>query len=1296
MTAHAELARSPRFVRIAQVLRDEFGRLYGIATEQVDPHESFLALGADSLMLLRASRFVRDQFGVRVPFRDLLDGLGTVHALAAHVHGQLPAEEQAASADAPPSGPSAAVSAPKSSQIPSISADARFAMPFTPTPGGGAVERIVAQQLRVMQEQLDALGAARSMAAPTISADAVDASASAGSPPPDAVRTSETPQPKGIAAASASHDGVSEDGERPLTAEQAAHVAALSERLSAMTAGSRDAVEADREAVAEPRSVAGFRAAWKHLCYPLAVASASGGRFTDVDGNEFVDLEMRGGDLVLGHASGIATDAMRAALDAPSPRAAAEAAALIREMAGVERVAFFASRGDATAAALRIARTATERDLIAVFAGADHGSVDGLMGRGTPLRDGRAVPSVAGVPAGMVSALLVLEGADALETLRARGFDVAAVVVDAAHLPCGEMDAGEFVRALERICLDTGAALVLDESATMPRVHPGGVARMHGIEADLIVLSNAIGNGAPVAAVAGKASYMDTVDGGPWSLLDGSEPRIETTCIRGDEPHALGIAAAAAVLGHVREHGIALSAEMSRLAELLASAIRVALGDDAPLAVEISGSRITLAPREGAEADADLLRLHLRSRGVHLPVSGVCYLSSAHTDADVERAASAVEHAIREMRAEGFLAAGASPDAASTRSASRESASPEFASTKSAATAYTESVSHAFTAVRNVVVAEMAEDESEGVELPLTAGQREMWLLAQISAEAARAYHEPTALRIRGPFSVDAMTAALRELVARHEALRTRFGALGQTQHVEASVSLEVPLIDLSALPHDEAEAELAAALANEAAQPFDLAAAPLFRARIVRMGEADHVLAFTLHHAVTDGWSNGTLLGELQAIYAARLEGRAHALPAPHRYRDAVRLRAAASESDALAFWRERLAAPLPALELPLDRARPATQTFAGALKRREMDAGLRARLDTLCEARGTTFYGLLLAAFQLFLHRITGQADVLVGTIAAGQAWDEDAAAVGYFVDLLPLRSTLAGDPGFGDFADAANAGLFDALEHRGLPLSRLVEALDIPRDPSRPPLLAAVLNWHRAAGAGLRFGHADAERLEAHGATSKFELTVTAVESAAGTWLDWEYNTDLFDAATIRRWMGHFETLLAAAAADPARPVRELPLLAPPELHRVLEEWNAAAPGDSADECLHTPFERQAAATPHAVALETADERVTYAELDARADRVGHALRRLGVGPDTVVGLCAERSVAMVVGMIGILKAGGAYLPLDPSLPADRLAYMVENAAPAAVLAQAGSVDALPSIDRPVLLIEDAERE
>ncbi|HZI17116.1 MAG TPA: condensation domain-containing protein, partial [Pyrinomonadaceae bacterium] len=564
---------------------------------------------------------------------------------------------------------------------------------------------------------------------------------------------------------------------------------------------------------------------------------------------------------------------------------------------------------------------------------------------------------------------------------------------------------------------------------------------------------------------------------------------------------------------------------------------------------------------------------------------------------------------------------------------------------------------------------------------PLSHGQEALWFLHRVDPDSA-AYNVTAAARVRGPLDAGVLRESFRELVARHPALRTTFeaGEGRPVRRVSERGQLCYEELDAAGL----AGAELRALLAERARRPFDLAAGPLFRVSLLRRADDEHVLLLAAHHIVIDFWSLAVLVRELGALYEAGLRGEQAALPPAGRYDEYVRRQRRALEGAEGArlwdYWREQLGGGLPTLDLPTDRPRPPAQTFRGASHAARLDAGLARRLRALERASGATLYTLLLAAFQVLLSRHTGQDDVVVGSPAAGRGRAADAGVVGYFVNPLVLRADLSGDPTFEGLLAKVRRTVLDAFAHQDYPFPLLVQRLQPERDPSRPPLFQAMFVLQQTAalrleglavfalgeeGARMRVGGLDLESVALEHGVAQFDLSLAAAEAGDELLLSWEYNTDLFDAATVVRMARRFEELLRGVVEDPGRRLSELPLLTDDE-RRLLHDWNQTGADYPLARPLHSFVEAQAARTPGATALVFGRERLTYAELDGRADRLARRLRRLGVGPDVLVGVMMERSAEMVVALLGVLKAGGAYVPLDPSYPAERLAFMLADAA------------------------------
>jgi amino acid adenylation domain-containing protein len=582
----------------------------------------------------------------------------------------------------------------------------------------------------------------------------------------------------------------------------------------------------------------------------------------------------------------------------------------------------------------------------------------------------------------------------------------------------------------------------------------------------------------------------------------------------------------------------------------------------------------------------------------------------------------------------------------------------------------------------------------------LSFSQQRLWFLDQLEPDN-RAYHLPLAMRLEGALDEVALLDAVNEVVRRHEVLRTTY-AMGEghpVQVVAPRLAVTPERHDLRALPAAEREREVARIAAEVTGRRFDLGAGPVLRAALLALGDTEHVLVLNVHHIAADGWSMRVLLDELEALYGAFAETRPTPLPEPAiQYADYAlwqrqRLSTATMAAQ-VAHWKERLAG-LPTLELPTDRPRPPLQSYRGDVLRTRVPADLVAALKRVGREEGCTLFMAAQAAFDVLLARYSGQDDIAVGTIIAGRSRPETEPLIGLIANTLVLRTDLAGAPSFRELLRRVRSATLDAHQYQDVPFDVLVEELRPTRDLSRNPLFQILFTMDEANRApeltGLRTSF-----VEMDWGASRVDLSVFVWEDERGLDCRFEYSTDLFDAATIARMAGHWHTLLAEAAADPDRAVGDLPLLPAAEREELLVARNATA-APIAPVTAHGLFEAQVARTPDAVAAAfEAAEQLTYAELDARANRLAHHLVALGVAPDALVGLCVERSLDMLVGALAILKAGGAYVPLDPRYPADRIAYMLQDSGARVLLTQAALEESLPAgVEHVVRLDADAAR-
>ncbi|HEY6552145.1 MAG TPA: condensation domain-containing protein, partial [Vicinamibacteria bacterium] len=569
---------------------------------------------------------------------------------------------------------------------------------------------------------------------------------------------------------------------------------------------------------------------------------------------------------------------------------------------------------------------------------------------------------------------------------------------------------------------------------------------------------------------------------------------------------------------------------------------------------------------------------------------------------------------------------------------------------------------------------------------PSTEAQREIWLAARNGSEASLAFNESVSYHFRGELDLRAMRAALQDLVDRHDALRCTFSTDGLTLCLSTSLALEVPLTDLSGLDVHERERRQAERLAFHVAEPFDLEHGPLVRAEVVRRDPHDHTVILTAHHIVCDGWSFWVLTKDLAALYSARRQGQTPVLAPAESFTEYAAQEAAAgqtpeSRADEV-YWLGRFSDEVPVLDLPTDRPRPPLKTYASKREDYLLDAALVEQVKKTGARTGASFFTTLLASVKVLLHRLSGQSDLVVGIPAAGQSVGGHDALVGHCVNVLPLRTRLEPGTQFDELLRAVRTTMLDAYEHQQYTYGTLLQKLPIDRDPSRLPLVSVVFNIDQALAAeARRFEGLDLEFGSNPRSYENFDLFVNAMETGGALRLECQYNTDLFDHATVRRWMGAFESLLRAFAQDPKQKVGHAPLLGEEE-RVLLDQWNATDMALPEAGCVHELVAERAAAMPERVAVAASGQTLTYGELDRRSNQLARRLRTAGVRRGALVGLCLERTPELLVGLLGILKAGAGYVPLDPGFPEDRLRFMVEDSGMKLLVTEGRLLDKVPA--------------
>ncbi|MDB6121274.1 MAG: amino acid adenylation enzyme/thioester reductase family protein, partial [Pedosphaera sp.] len=580
-------------------------------------------------------------------------------------------------------------------------------------------------------------------------------------------------------------------------------------------------------------------------------------------------------------------------------------------------------------------------------------------------------------------------------------------------------------------------------------------------------------------------------------------------------------------------------------------------------------------------------------------------------------------------------------------------------------------------------------ESKEAVTLPMTEAQMELWLATQLGDDASRSFNQVFLVHLRGSLHLEKLVQTLAEVVDRHDALRATFLPDGSGQKILPKFELNIHTLDISSLSNAEQEEKFAKVVSLEDETKFDLVNGPLIRGQAIKFSDIHHVLLLASHHIVMDGWSIGVVLNEVSRLYSAEIQAGPAQLQPAMQFSEYIQWQQAPESceqiEEAEAYWLQQFAKPPIPVDLPTDRPRPPQKTYRAATRSLVLDSTFYQSLKQASTQQGCTLFNYLLASFNVWLYRLTGQVDLTVGVPAAGQiaaqngSAQDNKALIGHCVNLLPVRSNCDGDPSFKDYLKSIKRLVLDAYEHQHFTFGSLVSKLNLPRDPSRVPLVSMTFNVVRVTG-GIHFEELESEIILPPKGFNIFDLTFDLLDSDHDLRIECRFNTDLFDASTLASWLGHWKTLLGEMMANPALPISAFPILNENERKRLLLEWNDTAVKFPENQCFHRLFEAQVKLNPQAVAVIFEDRQLTYSELNKRANRLAHYLVKQGVKAGTLVGLCVERSLEMVVGLLGILKAGGAYVPLDPNYPRERRAFILQDARAAIILTQQSLLEEL----------------
>lgn len=1252
--------------RIADRLSELLQKLSGLSANEIGRTTSFLEMGFDSLFLTQASLRFKNEFKVRITFRQLFEDAPTIDALARYIDEKLPADAlPAPAASAAPT--SAAPAAPAPSAPAAVSAPAAMPAPvsyavpqpvYAPAPvyaaapvalpaAAGALERVVHEQLRLMNEQLRLLGGLP--VAPVMMTDPAMLAAPVAAPAPLALAA---PTPAGatepvahaVAAAEAASDTPAPVADKPasfgpfkavdkslqgLTPHQQRHLDAFIERYTKKTPKSKALTEAGRAKLADPRAISGFRKIWKEAVYPIATDRSAGSTMWDIDGNEYLDVTSGFGVNLFGYDVPEVTAALHAQIDRGielgtlSPLAK-EAAELICDITGMERASFANTGSESLAGAIRAVRTATGREFIAVFEDEYHGIAEEVLVKSVgPKGRHRSAPAAPGIPDHMVEKVIVLHYDDpnALEVLRERADEIAGVIIEPVQNRHPDFRPVEMIKAVRQVTEECDIPLIFDEMITGFRLHPRGAQGYFGVDVDIACYGKIMSGGLPIAAIAGKAKYLDAFDGGPWQFGDDSFPEGGVTFFGGTfTRNVLSLSSAVAALRRLKGLTLddykALNAKSDRfVAQMNALFTKYR----APMRLEHCGSVCNLLFTD-EQPLPKLLTYFMREKGIHI-WDRPFFISMIHTEAELARIVRVADESLAEMQAGHFLG---EPTPGGPGGGGVEDP--------------------------NVV--------------PLTTQQMEVWLGVQMSEAASTSFNEVVAVELAGRLDVPTLERAVADVVDRHESLRMTVSADPPGFRLDASAPA---VVELHQPPSSDAGAEWREEIIRRFnREPMDLAHGPLLRVAVAR-DHAGDVLVIAVHHLVCDGWSFGVLLRDLDVCYHARVRGMAHSLPAGPRASDYIRealARRGSEEAQATQdYWKGQYATVPALLDLPADRPRPDVNRYAGRRLAATFEPALLQQVRQFAAAKRTTTFATMLAAFHTVVQRLSGASDFVVGIPMAGQALLEQQDLIAHCVSFLPMRCTIAGTPSFEAHVAALTRQAMDLNEHQDYTYLELLRALRLPRTTGRDPLVAVSFTVEPSF-ADPTFAGLPSMVLSVPRTTSKRDLHMNAMETPEGLCVEVDYNADIFDETTIRRWVESFRTALVAGMAAPATALQALPVLSEPE-RQTLQAWNDTARAFPLDRLVHEHVAQWAVTRASAVAVVGEDATLTWAELDAASNRVANAAIAAGVAPGDRVALCMERSAAFVVGVLAAHKAGAAFVPLDPAYPAERLRAIAVDA-------------------------------
>ncbi|OYE03398.1 hybrid non-ribosomal peptide synthetase/type I polyketide synthase [Nostoc sp. 'Peltigera membranacea cyanobiont' 232] len=1080
-------------------------------------------------------------------------------------------------------------------------------------------------------------------------------------PPPQKLKTD---SPKTTSSPSLNPLALKLNENKYLTEKQQAFISSLEIIYNQRTAKSKTYSQNSRKTMVDVKPTIDFRMALKEFQYPIVSESAEGAYFRDIDGNDYIDLAMGFGVNFFGHSPDFVIEAVQQQMQhgiglGMQSNIAAETAALISEITGVERVAFSNTGTEAIMAAVRIARSRTKRQKVVLFSGSYHGTFDGILARvGEDSETSQALSL--GTPLGMVEDIIVLTyGAEeSLEIIAAQADNLAAVLVEPVQSRKPDLQPKEFLQKLRKLTHEKEIALIFDEIITGFRMALGGAQEWFDVEADIVVYGKAIGGGLPISMICGKADFLDTIDGGFWSYGDNSHPQIELTAYGGTFcRHPLALAACRAVLLHLREQGRTLQKRVNQLTNRLATEVNQFFQEiGIPIRIVNFGSLFRFEPF-GAYSlflqpiELPLFYYLLNLKGVYTWEKRVCFLSTYHTNEDINKVVIAVKEAITELRQAGFFE-NAKPPQAKKREESDRSDDEDGRN----------NLNQAF---------------------PTSEAQRQLWLLAELDTTASASYNVTTSLELHGSVDISSLQQAINEVVNRHEALRTKILEQGELQEVINNVKIDLPLINLTNEENPEATAlKLRTQLSQK---PFNLGIAPLFAVVLIRLAPEHYLLSLKTHHIVADGWSLGLILNEVGKLYSAKIGAATDNLAPPMQFSQYLALRQQEAQSPQMQehrdFWLKTYEGEIPVFELPTDFPRPAVKTYTGGRESKIIAPQLWRDLQTGGRKNQATLFMTMFAAYTAFLRRISGHDDLVIGIPISGRQFEGSDELVGFCSQFLPVRIQTNITASFAEHLRHTKETLIAAFKHQSHALEELLAALQLQRDFSRSPLISVSLNMDPSLTLPEFEGLQVLLPPEPIGYTP-FDLGFNFIEINDALIVYCNYNTELFKPETIKQFLESFEILMQGVINNGNSLLSQLPLLTQSQEEKLLAELTGTKIDLPQNATIIDDFIAKVNSTPNAPALIVGQIILSYRELNDRVNRLTNYLhKKYHLVTGKAIALIIGRNQNLIIGILAAFKTGAIYVPIDPQYPKKRIDFILKDSGSQICLTESNFLSKLP---------------